>query len=133
MTIFDIIRSKKIKEKITMLDIFYNTVEGDYNEVKSRLMNDRIILKFLLKFVDDPTYHDLMIAIRRENQEESFRAAHTLKGLCLNLGLRKLYHSVEVLTESLREHKEIDFGEYDTMVAKLKGDYDDVISAIQKL
>lgn len=34
--------------------------------------------------------------------DEAFRAAHTLKGVCLNLGLARLYACADALTEALR-------------------------------
>ena len=37
--------------------------------------------------------------------EEAFRAAHSLKGICMNLGIERLYRMADVLTEELRDRK----------------------------
>lgn len=57
--------------------------------------------------VDDSTgmLREYGIQFRRcigQNAEEAFRTAHTLKGICLNLGLDRLYRVSACLTEKLR-------------------------------
>ena len=39
----------------------------------------------------------------QNNAEEAFRAVHTLKGICLNLGFDTLYKASFELTEKLRD------------------------------
>ena len=41
-------------------------------------------------------------AIAVGNVEEAFRAAHTLKGVCLNLGFDNLYKASSAITEIFR-------------------------------
>ena len=41
-------------------------------------------------------------AIAAGNVEEAFRAAHTLKGVCLNLGFDNLYKASSAITEIFR-------------------------------
>ena len=50
---------------------FYEAVGGNYTEVLSRLMSDRLIRKFLLKFPDDPSYAVLCVSIEHEDYEEA--------------------------------------------------------------
>ena len=40
--------------------------------------------------------------IAKNDGEEAFRAAHTLKGVCLNLGFDELYEVSAEITEKLR-------------------------------
>ena len=40
--------------------------------------------------------------MEEQNAEEAFRAAHTLKGICLKLGLYRLYKVSACHTEKLR-------------------------------
>ena len=81
---------------------FYRLINEDYTEVLGRLMNERIVTKFVCKFVQDPTYSNLEQALQQHQAEEAFIAAHTLKGLCLNLGFSHLGKIVSDLTELLR-------------------------------
>ena len=63
---------------------------------------DCFIKKFVLKFLDDTSYANLKEALATGNVEEAFRAAHTLKGVCLNLGFDNLYKASSAITEILR-------------------------------
>ena len=62
-----------------------------------------IITKFAKKFIDDASYSNLENAMTQNNAEEAFRAVHTLKGICLNLGFDTLYKASFELTEKLRD------------------------------
>ena len=61
---------------------------ADYAPVLQRLGSERIVTKF-----DALDAHDA---------EEAFRMAHTLKGICLNLGFEPLRQASSELTEELR-------------------------------
>ena len=41
-------------------------------------------------------------ALAAGNTEEAFRAVHTLKGICANLGFERLYEEASEMTELLR-------------------------------
>ena len=84
------------------LEECYNKFGGDYKLVLSRLMMDKIVDRFIRKFLDDPSYNLLITSLNDKNYEEAFRAAHTLKGLCLNLCLDGLLKPIMELTEALR-------------------------------
>lgn len=81
---------------------FYTAIGGDYNDIMRRLRNERMIRKFLKRFQDDVTFETLKNALEAGDQPEAFRAAHTLKGLGLNLGFPKLTEAGEHLTEAVR-------------------------------
>lgn len=81
---------------------FYAITGGDYNDARDRLMNDALITKFVRKFADDKSYKTLMSSIEANNIEESFKAAHTLKGVAGNLGFTALFKVANALTEQLR-------------------------------
>ena len=59
--------------------------------------------KVCKKFIDDASYSNLENAMTQNNAEEAFRAVHTLKGICLNLGFDTLYKASFELTEKLRD------------------------------
>ena len=80
----------------------YAQMGADYNEVFRRLYNEAMIRKFVLLFPKDDSFHKLEVALREQNVKEAFRAAHTLKGVCQNLGFANLYAPAVTLTETLR-------------------------------
>lgn len=81
----------------------YTQLHGCYADAKSRLMTDKLIEKFLLKFLNDPTYQQLLDALATGNRQDTFRAIHTLKGVAANLGFTELQQTSSALTEQLRD------------------------------
>lgn len=108
----------------------YCALEGDYEDVAGRLGSERLIQKFIFKFLNDSSYDALMKSLEDGNQEEAFRAAHTIKGICQNLSFTKLGASSSRLTEALRHQKA---EEYEALAALVKEDYRKTVSAIQAL
>ena len=80
----------------------YQVLGGDYAQVEKRLPGIHLIRKFIAKFLDDGSYPELCRAMEQGQTEESFRAAHTLKGVSANLGFDRLTASSGELTELLR-------------------------------
>lgn len=80
----------------------YGEIGGNYGDVISRLRTDERVMKFLGKVASDPSFTLLTQSLENRNLEEAFRAAHTIKGVSMNLSLTRLYESAEPLTEALR-------------------------------
>lgn len=80
----------------------YAAIGGDYEEVLGRLRSERLIQKFVLKFLNDPSYSLLVETMAAQQYDEAFRAAHTIKGVCQNLAFTTLYQSSSALSEALR-------------------------------
>lgn len=80
----------------------YAAMGSDYGDVIGRLRSERLVQKFVLKFLDDPSFDLLCRSMQSGQWEEAFRASHTLKGVCQNLGFTKLGQSSSALTEALR-------------------------------
>lgn len=80
----------------------YEELGSDFDKVQNRLVSEALVKKFALKFLDDPSFQELKTSLEAGNTETAFRAAHTLKGICLNLGFDKLLVSSQELTEKLR-------------------------------
>ena len=111
------------------LEECYESFKGDYEEVVNRLCSRKFVEKFLVKFLADKSYEDLQRYLDEENYEEAFRAAHTLKGVCQNLGIKSLYESDYEVTEVLRGGKNEVTPE---MLQLLDTDYENVVHAIQE-
>lgn len=80
----------------------YAALGGNYDDAISRLRSERLVTKFVVKFLDDDSCALLLRSMDAENYEEAFRAAHTIKGVCQNLSFTTLYQSSNQLAEALR-------------------------------
>lgn len=78
----------------------YKKMGADYQEVLGRLYNEAMICKFVRMFLQDDSFQILEEALRRGDVKEAFRGAHTLKGVCQNLGFSNLYAPTYTLTET---------------------------------
>lgn len=81
---------------------FYLAIGGDYEGTLKRFLDEGRVKRFALKFESDPSFSSLCKALDDKNVEEAFRAAHTLKGVCQNLGFDTLYKISSAVTEVLR-------------------------------
>jgi len=108
----------------------YLSLGGDYEDVLGRLRSERLVQKFVLKFLNDGSYDLLCNSLEKKNYEEAFRAAHTIKGVCQNLSFTKLYTSSSQLTEALRTGWS---QEADQLVQQVKIDYKQTVDAIHEL
>ena len=57
----------------------YAAMGGNYDEVLGRLRSDRLIQKFVLKFVDDGSYQLLLDSMASQNYEDAFRLSEALR------------------------------------------------------
>ena len=112
------------------LQEFYTVVGGDCQEAVGRMMGEAMLRRFLMKFPADPSFSELERALQSGDRETAFRAAHTMKGLCLNLGFGKLQHSSSTLTEALRNETADNAPE---LFRAVEADYALTMSAIEQL
>lgn len=108
----------------------YNTLGGNYKNALSRLMNDTLIKRFVLKFPADKSFENMVAAMNAGDTETAFREAHTLKGVSRNLAFDRLDSTISEITEYLRA------GELEPAVKMLPqatADYELVISTLAKL
>ena len=85
------------------LQEFYDRIGGDYKATISRLPSEALIKKFVIRFLDDASFTRLRDGLQENDGEKAFRAAHTLKGICLNLSFDTLYKPCAEITEALRD------------------------------
>ena len=110
---------------------FYEKAGGEYSAVLNRLGSEAMIKRFVLKFPKDPGFAELAKGFSDRDAERAFRAAHTMKGICANLGFDSLFHSVSALTESLRERSFSE--EADQLFCKTAEEYRILIANIQEI
>lgn len=110
---------------------FYQQINGDYEGVLQRLMDDERIRKFLNRFPEEKLYEKLNEAMAKENYADAFRYAHSIKGVCMNLGLSILQKSSDELCEALRDGKKPE--NLNELYEAAKEDYEHVIDGIGQL
>ena len=103
---------------------------SDYESVLGRMGSEAMIKRFALKFLQDPSFNNLKENLEKNDGEEAFRAAHTLKGVCLNLGFDELYEASAEITEKLRGKETA--GSED-MFQKVEEKYQKTVNAIKGL
>ena len=109
----------------------YQSLGGDFSRTEKRLPSVGMIQRFLLRFPQDPTFSSLCQAMQAGDREAAFRCAHTLKGVCANLGLDRLLDSSGRLTEVLRAaEEEIPEGAA-LLLEDVRRDYELTVRAIQ--
>ena len=85
-----------------MLQECYEKMGGDYAEVLERLTSTERISKYVVKFLEDPTYGMLCEAKAAGDHKAVFLHIHTLKGVSQNLGFGNLYRASYEMTEAVR-------------------------------
>ncbi len=105
----------------------------EYDEVLKRFMGkEDFYLRMLKKFLNDQNYEELRQAVAQKDWPEAFKYAHTVKGLCGNLGLGGMLEYVGPMTEELRSepYDEAAITGYMENVSKA---YEETIEVIQAL
>ena len=109
---------------------FYETVGGDYSAVLARLGTESLVRRVLTQFLQDPGFSELETAFTAKDAETAFRAVHTLKGVCANLGFDHLYRPAFDLTEKLRGRT---FDDTEDLFLSVKENYLVVMDALRQL
>ena len=109
----------------------YESVGSDFDDVLGRLGSENLIRRFAVKFLDDKTFEELENSMHTADGETAFRAAHTLKGVCLNLGFTALGKASSELTEALRGPRHTNGCEQ--LFANVETEYNRLFSALQAL
>ncbi|MDO4273103.1 MAG: Hpt domain-containing protein [Eubacteriales bacterium] len=108
---------------------FAENTQMDFEGTLERFANmESLLVKFLKKFVSDPTYEELRTAIENQDFSTVERAAHTLKGVAGNLGFQKLFYINQEIVDAVRNDNvdkintlfEEDKQEYEMIIENLK-------------
>ena len=115
-----------MKEKLEAVGV-------EYDEVLKRFMGkEDFYLRMLKKFLNDKNYEGLKQAVEQKNWPEAFTYAHTVKGLCGNLGLGGILEYIVPLTEEVRSepYDEENIVSYMNNASKA---YEETVEVIQSL
>ena len=109
----------------------YQQLGGDLAQVEKQLSSEKLVKRFITKFLDDGSFSQLRIAMEEGNRDKAFRAAHTLKGVSGNFSLSRLYSSVSRLAELLRPEAEVIPADANSLFEEVTQDYKLTVSAIR--
>lgn len=75
---------------------FYDSIDENYENVSSRMMgNQKLVEKFVRKFLEDPTYKQIKESVEKMDYDEILRATHTMKGIARILNLHSYSKKVQ--------------------------------------
>ena len=112
---------------MSTLEQAYEQVGGNYQDVLKRLMNEDLVRRFMGKFLDDGSFAALKDALAAKDVDAAFMAAHTLKGVCLNLGFTNLFNPTNEITEVLRAGS---LEGTEELFSQVEAEYNNVIEAL---
>ena len=115
-----------MREELTAIGV-------EYDEVLKRFMGkEDFYLRMLKKFLDDKNYDGLKQSVADCDWKTAFNHAHTVKGLCGNLGLGGILEHVAPLTEELRREP-YDEGRIRDFMGKADQAYEQTVGVIRSL
>ena len=111
----------------------YTQIGGSYDSAKRIMQMDKLIGKFIVKFLDEKSFERLTGAWAAKDAAGVFEGAHAMKGVCANLGLNNLSQQASDLAEEFRpgHARAMDDGAVDAKIAALQADYDKTIAGIR--
>lgn len=107
----------------------YTKFGGNFDEVIGRLQREKMIEKFLYKFLNDGSFALFEASMDKQDYGEALRAVHTLKGVCQNLSFTRLYESSSKINNALKEN---DYSKAIEMAPQLSEDYHKIIHAVEE-
>ncbi len=90
--------------------------------VKRFMGNEKMYMKFIMKFLDDNNYDKLKENLSKGDYEETFNSAHTLKGVAANLGIDPVCALAAEISDLLRHKKtgdEVDVNKLNELTEQL--------------
>ena len=112
----------------------YANIGGSYDSAKRILQMDRMIGRFIVKFLDEKSCGKLFAAKEANDPTGMFEGAHAMKGVCANLGLDELSRMASDIAEEFRpgHTPAMSPAELDQRFDELKALYDRTIAGIQQ-
>lgn len=110
---------------------FYSIMGANYDDVLRRLGGEALMRKLLEMLLRDNNMAVLKESVENRDYDQAFRAAHTIKGVCMNLGLSRLSQSAIGITECLRSRGS--WEEAVHMFSTLEREYIATINAVNDL
>lgn len=94
------------------------------------LGNQELFVKFMKKFTNDQEIIKLKEALANKEYEDVYTSAHTLKGVCANLGMIPLFNVFSLMCQDCRANS---YDKLDNLFGQAKIEYDKTVDAINCL
>ena len=79
----------------------YEEMGSNFDEVLSRLGSEQMVQRFAIRFLNDKSYETLEAALKEKDVDSAFRAAHTLKGVCVMF--EKVKEQYDITVNAIRK------------------------------
>ena len=109
----------------------YKEMDGDYDDVMTRLPREASVIKFLRRFAENGEFDELKIAAKDKDYKRVFELSHDLKGMAANLSISAFQKTISDICEDTR-NKEPGDG-FDVLLSKADEQHTKVVEAISKL
>ena len=111
----------------------YGKIGGNYESAKRVMQLDKLIVKFIVKYLDDASCAQLCAAWDKRDGAGVFEGAHAMKGVCANLGLDALSALASELAEEFRpgNARALTDAEVQERVDALRARHEQAIQAIR--
>ena len=84
------------------LQELYQNIDGNYDHAVQIMRMEKLIARYISKFPKSGVNEALQEAGKSLDPARMFETAHAMKGVCANLGLDELAHTVGTITEEFR-------------------------------
>lgn len=100
----------------------------DTESALERLMgSEKIFFRLLNKFLEDDNYDKLSEAVRHGDMSAALTASHTLKGICGNLSIQKLF---DLLTQQVALFRQGDEESAAALMEEISACYEAAVDSI---
>ena len=112
----------------------YEKIGGSYESAKKILPTDKMLAKFVQRFLTDKSAEKLLAAYESGDETGMFEGSHALKGVCANLGMLELSRLASEISEEYRPGtpKTMSPDELERHFTDLKALYETTVSGIQE-
>ena len=107
----------------------YEKMGANYDEAASHLPSEKLIVKYVNKFLGDKSFEELTVAVKAKDWEMAERSSHTLKGISQNLSFNNLQKSSADLNDALKSRNTENAEE---LYSQIEADYNRIVSAINE-
>ena len=114
------------------LEELYEQIGGNYAEAMDRMRMEKLVDRFVVKFLNDSSCENLLAAWSAGDQTAAFEAAHAAKGVCANLAITSIADPASEITEALRPGNDAlrDQTDIDALIAQLEAAYKNAVDCI---
>lgn len=92
-----------------------------------------LFVKYLKKFLEDSSMEELRDALEKEDLKAVETSAHSLKGVCANLGLQILADICNQMVQAVRSGKDFSYIKEEHLQVKCEGEYEKICKVLSML